>query len=442
MPSFKDLEPCSAFPGEWNDLLAVGWLGKYDEFTKGPLDRELIRALERVNTWQPPNAPAELHFCPFCPPEENVRARDRALFIPGDGVLYVAPWSILHSMRKHGYAPPPAFVQAVLKSPSQVEFHAAITRHFPVHGKGIEVLEGLEPVRRRPGMYVGDVGPVGLENMLLELVGNSLDESLARAATRIVIDVDSEGWITVEDDGRGMPVERPQPMLPSAIEIVSRRAGMAYRAAFERGQLVQASEQVGPTDQRGTRIRFLPDSTIFKDGVRLDLETIERRLTELAWLCPTLELTLQGRSLKQVTGIPGWIGSLAPELVKETALSAVGTVKDVTVEVALAWRPRATEPLIRSFANYVEMVEPSSSERRGLITAMERFIGSKRASRKKKVMSGLVAVVHVRMLHPRFGGPTRRRLEVEEARVAVDQVVTKMINDAPPWWEQLNRAIG
>lgn len=123
-------------------------------------------------------------------------------------------------------------------------------------------------------------------------------------------------------------------------------------------------------------------------------------------------------------------------------VSAIGSVNDVDVEVALGWRPRGKEPLIRAFANYAETEEPASSNRQGVIAAVRSAIKQKRASKEKRVLSGLVAIVHVGLLHPKFGGPTRARLEMKEVQVAVEQVVTRAINQAPWWWDRLHEAIG
>lgn len=488
---FDDLEPCTAFPGEWKNLLAVGWLAKGHEYKRGPVDLELMERILRMG-WMPPNAPRGSHRCDLCLEGELARSESGAIFVPGTGVLYVAPRLIRHYVQKHGYQPPALFLEAARTRPLfGEEYEAAISRHFvrPVQSRpapgaydaaGIEVLEGLEPVRMRPGMYFGSTGVQALGELLYEIVGNSLDEYLAGAATRISIDVDGRGWVTVEDDGRGIPAGTPAGIsafeasftslhsgatfdghhphvhirtshigvgvaaanaLCARMEVETRRDGMAYRAAFECGRIVEPLHPIGETTQRGTVIRYLPDDEIFEVGALLDLDATEKHLTILARLCPKLDLRLQGRSLQQLDGMPGWIRELAPEVVRETVLFAAGTVQDVEVEVALAWRPGGSGPMIRSFVNYLRTVEAGSHEK-GLLTALEELIGQKRAARKKVVLSGLVAIVHVGMLHPRFGGPTRSRLEFEAARLAVHEVVTRALNEAPWWWDRLHEKIG
>lgn len=488
MAYFEDLQPCTAVPGEWRNLLAVGWLSRDHEFTRGAFDREFLDDAMR-GEYRVPGVGSFVRKCELCSGADLPRTEAGLLFIEGNGVMYVAPRLIRHYVQKHGYRPPPAFISALpagaLYGPA---FKEAIARHLVIEApaapepqrtaygtEGIQVLEGIEPVRIRPGMYFGGTGARALTELLWEIVGNSLDEHLAGAATRISIDIDPSGWITVEDDGRGIDPELfdvvftslhsgatldghhphvhlrtglmgagvgPSNALCASLEVETRRNGQAYLATYSCGRVVDRVTSLGPTEKRGTVLRFLPDDEIFRDGVQLDLVALEHRLDEIAWMCPKLDIRLQGRSLQHADGLRGWVRHLAPDVVKETVLSAVGTENDVEVDVVLGWRPRSSEPLIRAFANYAETNEPNSSNRKGLVLAVNEFIRTKRASREKKVMSGLVAVVHVGLLHPRFGGPTRARLEMKEAQMAVQRVVTRAINQAPWWWDRLHTALG
>ncbi len=128
---------------------------------------------------------------------------------------------------------------------------------------------------------------------------------------------------------------------------------------------------------------------------------------------------------------------LAPEAVKGTVLHGTGVEHDIEVDVTFAWQPRATAPLIRAFVNEVEATEPGGPHK-GLISAIELMVGQKRASMKKKALCGLVAVVHVRVPHPRYDGA---RLEDDATRLAVRNVVTRTINEAPGWWSSLHEAM-
>lgn len=342
--------------------------------------------------------------------------------------------------------------------------------------RDIEVLDGLESVRRRPGMYIGSTDGQGLAHMLFEIIGNSLDEYLAGFARRLSVDVDDRGWVSVEDDGRGIPIEEPSTLeaiftqlhagatlddhhphvhitenlrgvglapvnaLCSRLEVESRRSGTAHRAVFAFGRIIEPVKSLGPTNARGTLIRYLPDDEIFDEGARLDFTEVEQRLLQVARLCPHLDLVLQGRSLKQPEGLPGWVRELAPDAVKETALSAIGKVNEVEVEVALAWSPSGTAPRVLSFVNYYRTTQAGSHEQ-GLISAVRSSVPRAKDGIKEQVLAGLVAVVHVGMLHPSFRGPTRAALQVDAARVAVHEVVTRAIKDAPWWWDRLHEVL-
>lgn len=323
-------------------------------------------------------------------------------------------------------------------------------------------------------MYVlGGTTAEGLWHTLLELVGNSFDQFLAGAATRINVDVDDR-WATVEDDGDGMPVELIEPAfmkfhqtatldghqphvhlrsdalgigvvivnaLAERLEIETRRNGVAHAAAFSRGKLVEALRALGPTTARGTRVRFQFDEEIFTDGVRYDLEAVRTALQTLAWLSPKLDLRFQGESLQKTEGPAGWLRELAPNLVASTVLSGVGSVDGVDVEVAFGWQRRSSAPVVKAFVNYGETDDAESSNRRGLISAVRTYVRAKRGSKEMTAHNGLVAVVNVGLLDPKFGGPTKARLEMKGVEKAVHQVVMRTVNSSPQWWTRLHEAM-
>jgi hypothetical protein len=497
MAYFEDLQPCTAFPGEWRNLVAVGWLAKGHEYTRGPVDAELLPLLSRTSSrWMPPNAPGGRHLCDLCTEDEGPRYGRGAIFIPGDGVLYVAPQLITHYIRKHGYQPPAAFLEALRAVPEDPHvYRSTVAGHLVGHveerrdpnvydARDIQVLEGFEAVRLRPAMYIGPLDPHGLERMLSLIVDISINQHLGAGATRLTVDINDAGWVTVENDGDGLPIEPRTPhllsvpelmfgtllmgppitehppaagsvrhgpetavsaiatALSSRFEVETRRDGVAYRLAYAAGFPLHPLVKVGPTPMRGTVVRYRPDDEIFEAGVRHDLGRVERRLIDVARLCPKLDVQFQGRSLRRPEGLSSWLREAAPELVTETMLTASGTVKDVGVEVAFAWRPRSSSSLIRSFVNYGE-TEEGGSHVRGLVSAVEQVISAKRASRKKKVLSGLVGIVHVGIRYPRMErSGMRLSLNDENARVAVRDVVTRAINEAPWWWDKLHTAIG
>lgn len=157
MPYFKDLDRCTAFPGEWNNLRAVGWLARGHDFTRGPVEDGFFAHIDHLH-WTPPGAPKGSHQCELCGPEEVPPSGHGAVFIPGDGVLYVAPGLLRHYVRKHGYQPPAAFVDAVRACPPWPDYEDAVRRFLIAPADevtlslaDVEVLQGLEVVRRRPG---------------------------------------------------------------------------------------------------------------------------------------------------------------------------------------------------------------------------------------------------------------------------------------------------
>lgn len=494
MAHYEDLEPCTAFPGEWRDLLAVGWLAKDHEYSRGEVEPEVVDRLTRIFSWAPPDAPRGAHVCELCMCEDGPPAGAGSIFVAGEGVLYVAPRLIAHYIRRHGYRPPPAFLEALRASPggatqSQIVAHlvgylAPAAPSNPYVPAELTVLEGLDPVRVRPGMYIGP-GPRRAEELVSIIVNVFIKGHLTGATTRVSVDINDRGWVTVEDDGRGISIDRRQPREPPWVEVLfgglsgfhfhsdefpkeavspghyirhkpwfsspavvtalsarleleTRPDGNACRLEFASGHLLRSVTKVGASPKRGTVVRFLADDEIYGDGVRPALEAVERRLRDVARLCPRLHIEFQGRSLSCPEGLAAWPLEAAPELVKETLLSAHGTVREVDVEVAFAWRPRASAPLIRSFLNFAETPDGGSHER-GLISAVEQVNAAKRASRKKKVLSGLVGIVHVGAESPQLRGLSP---EDEAVRVAVRDVVTRAINEAPWWWDKLHEAIG
>lgn len=479
MAYFEDLTPYTRLVSETKPLLAVGWLARGYEHATGARNPELIRAVQGLRGTNLPVASTGFHQCDLCGPGDRPRTETGRIIVPGDGVLFVAPGLILHYLRKHNYAPPLSFVRAAMASPEgrSGEYRAALagiagTPAAVVERNQGEVFESLEPVRLRPGMYIGDTGAYGLEQLLFEVVGNSLDEHLAGSASCIQIQVDGSGWVTVEDDGRGIPLDREDvrlgletlftrlhsgataddhhphvhlrhrlagvgvavvSALSARLEVETRRSGVVFRAAFSGGQVVEPISRGGETDLRGTLVRYLPDDEIFDAGARLNLQAVERRLLEIAALCPTLDLRLQGRSLQRPEGLAGWVREMVPDVIKESSFSTAGTSQQVEVEVALAWSPTGVAPRIRSFANYAETPN-NGSHVEGLIDAV------KSVCLDKKAVNGLVAVVHVGLLDPVFKGPTKTNLHVDIASAAVLEVVGKALKAAPWWWDAVHEA--
>jgi DNA gyrase subunit B len=335
----------------------------------------------------------------------------------------------------------------------------------------IEVLEGLEPVRRRPGMYLGDVHDgSALHHLLWEVVANSIDEHLLGHATRLRVSVEDD-LVEVEDDGRGLPVDedpyRGQPLLQTILttlhagatwdghvphvhvapggfgvglavvnavcrqfDVTVWRNGRTYQQRYAAGKPLGPLEKRPGSDKTGTRIRFRPDPRIFS-STQLDRRLVRERLEELALWNPELGIELMSESLHQPQGTVAWLGRLARDNDVElpSARFARRTLRsDVFVEVALAWADDLYDSDLRSFSGQNQTGAGGSHVQgfwQGLLEALaqrrpEAFRRPPRASRFRGVLSvGLLGVVHVGLRDPRYAGPCRDRLENAEAREAV-----------------------
>lgn len=425
------------------------------DFPTGPVDLELIRQLERWQR-QPRGARTVEQQCEFC---ATRWVEAGAIFVPTEEALFVAPRLVTHYIRKHGYAPPPEFVRALREFSG--DLNAALAR-YDTSEFNVPYLFDVgspEPARRNPERVVASTGTPGHHALLDAFVRYSLNQHIWGGATRLRVDVDEAGWVTVEDDGLGIR-DAPLPLesiflrrgmvgrrldvasprfaiwwaggpplavscaLSSRMEVESRRGGSVLRVAFECGRVVEPTVRVGDTTLHGLRVRYQADPVLFDAGSRLDLQLVERDLTTLAWLCPQLDVVLQGRSLQRGTGPAGWVQELAPDAVKETALTATGSAEEVAVEVSLAWAPGRTAPRLESFMNYAAAGGPEA----GLLEAL-RAAAVQRGADPEHVVRGIVAVVHV-------GAHGSR-----DARKAVREVVARAIDATPWWWDRLNEVI-
>jgi DNA gyrase subunit B len=336
----------------------------------------------------------------------------------------------------------------------------------PYTPESIAVLTAIECIRRRPGMYVGDVTDgTGLRQLLWECVGYTLGEHLARRATRLRVDVDDIGCITVEDDGPGTPVLSTPGQDGSALELVferfhegracdpphahwgdvlrgvgliavtalsarleveSRYAGGLWRAVFERGVRVAPVARHGSASRSGTRLRFRPDETIFGTS-RIDVEAVEARLGELSWLFPLLAIEWRGRTLPGHKAGPAcWVRSIAGDgLEADSVFAATRVIDDVHVDVAVGWR-RVAGSNVRCFVNGSETT--CGTHLAGFWEALiECAFGigcNATPSVIREVLErGLVAVVHVGLMSPQFACPTTDKLVTPFVRPAVRRVI-------------------
>jgi DNA gyrase subunit B len=344
--------------------------------------------------------------------------------------------------------------------------------------KDIQVLTGLEPVRKRPGMYIGSTGPRGLHHLVYEVVDNSIDEALAGACDTINVIIGEDNSITVEDNGSGIPVEIHPQTGKTTVETVLtvlhaggkfnnsaykvsgglhgvgvsvvnalsewlvakvRRNGNEYMQRFERGKPVTELEIIGKASETGTTISFKPDYQIF-DNVEFDYQTLQYRLRELAFLNKGVKITLEDKrtNTKEVFYYEGGIKSFVEFLnknknsIQKDVLYFEDKKDDIIVEVAMQYTDSYSEN-IYTFANNIN-TEEGGFHLSGLRTALTRAIndyGRKYNYIKEKddnlqgedVREGLTAVLSVKLSNPQFEGQTKTKLGNSEIKGIVETIV-------------------
>lgn len=348
----------------------------------------------------------------------------------------------------------------------------------------IQVLEGLEPVRKRPGMYIGSTGPRGLHHLVYEVVDNSIDEALAGYCSDIYVSINEDGSILVTDNGRGIPVEVHPKTGKSTLETVLtvlhaggkfggggykvsgglhgvgisvvnalsewlvaevHKDGKIYSQRYEKGVSTSEIKVVGETKITGTIIKFKPDATIF-DEVEYKYETLEHRLRELAFLNKGVNIVLEDkREEKEKIKKFHYEGGLR-EFVKHLNKTKTGIhddivyiekkVKDYMVEVALQYTDGYTEN-IYSFANNINTHE-GGTHLSGFKTAMTKVVNDysrKNGILKEKdsnllgedIREGLTAVISIKLPEPQFEGQTKTKLGNTVVRGVVDSVTVEEI---------------
>jgi DNA gyrase subunit B len=346
--------------------------------------------------------------------------------------------------------------------------------------KDIEVLEGLEPVRKRPAMYIGGVDVRGYHHLLWEIVDNSVDEAINGFAKRIevVLDKDLKG-ATVSDDGRGIPVDIHPKFKRSALELILctlhaggkfnggnykvsgglhgvgssvvnalsseltatvRREGVEYRQSFARGLPADKLKKLGASRARGTSIHFRPDTEIFKQGV-FDLEQIRERLEATSYLHRGLRIVLapSENAPREEFHHPGGIGEYLQKLITAKNKRPVHPVlftferesENVRIEVALQWT-EATEEAIRSYANGIPTPSGGTHElgfKTALGKAIRGYMAQKQINPKgvtlaaEDIREGLYGIVSVFVPEPQFQGQTKDRLNNPEVSSIVEGTV-------------------
>ncbi len=342
----------------------------------------------------------------------------------------------------------------------------------------IQVLEGLEAVRKRPGMYIGSTGPRGLHHLVYEIVDNSVDEALAGFCKKIDVTIQKDNSIMVEDDGRGMPVDNHPKMGIPAVEVIHtvlhaggkfggggykvsgglhgvgasvvnalstrmeveiKRNGKIYRQDYERGKTVTPLTVVGEAKKTGSKTIFWPDPEIFTETTEFDYDTLQHRLREMAFLNKGIKITLtderEGKKKKEVFHYEGGLKEFVKHLnsnkdaLHEEVIYFEVMKKDMEVEVAMQYTDRYNE-LILSYANNISTTE-GGTHMAGFKSALTRIFND--YARKNKILKdsddslagedvreGLTAIVSVKLTTPQFEGQTKTKLGNTEMRGFVE----------------------
>ena len=354
----------------------------------------------------------------------------------------------------------------------------------------ITVLEGLEAVRMRPAMYIGDVNFRGLHHLVYEVVDNSIDESLAGYCNTIAVSINEDNSISVEDNGRGIPVDMHEKEGRSALEVVMTvlhaggkfdkgsykvsgglhgvgvscvnalsdhmtaqvfRDGKVYQQEYSRGLPLYPVKVVGETEKRGTRITFHPDNTIFTTTV-YDYGTLENRLRELAYLNKGIQLTLEdkrldsegkpGKNMKfySENGLRDFITYLDEnrEKLMSNVIYIEGEKQGIPIEIAMEYNTSFSENL-HSYVNNINTHEGGThltGFRTGLTRTLKAYADKSGLLQKAKVeisgddfREGLTAVISVKVAEPQFEGQTKTKLGNNEVRGAVDSAVSEMLEN-------------
>ena len=355
----------------------------------------------------------------------------------------------------------------------------------------IQALEGLEQVRKRPSMYIGDVGSRGLHHLVYEVVDNSIDEAMAGYCSAISIEINKDSSLTVEDNGRGIPVGIHKKEGVSALEVVMTkigaggkfdkdsykvsgglhgvgvscvnalsqllvakvyRDGKEYEQSYSKGKPSAPVKEVGKSDKTGTLVTFTPDKEIFKEVTEFDYEILSNRMRELSFLNKGLTISITDNRTKDKDGNPISETFHSKEGLSEfiqyldkgrvpiisSIIKMEGEKNGIPVEVAMVYNSSFSENL-HSYVNNIDTHEGGThltGFRRGLTNTLKKYADSSGLTDKLKFdissddfREGLTAVISVKVAEPQFEGQTKTKLGNREVSSAVSQSVSQMLED-------------
>ena len=351
----------------------------------------------------------------------------------------------------------------------------------------IELVEGIEHVRLRPGMYIGSTGPMGLHHLVWEIVDNSIDEALAGFASHIEVELLNDDVITVTDDGRGMPVDiHPKTGRPAVeaiftvlnaggkfnnntyktsgglhgvgasvvnalsewLEVYISRNGKLYKQRYERGHTVSNLEIIGDSDHTGSKVAFKADKEIFKQGTHYDFDTLNNRVQQLAFLNKGLKMTIRDKRVEpNVEFVYCYEGGLieyvkylnqGKTLINQNVVYCdKQTENDITIEIAMQYDD-GYQTNIYSFTNNIKTTEGGYHED-GFKLALQRVISNyakeNNLLKKDEVIlgedtrEGLTAIISIKHPHPEFEGQTKTKLGNSEIRPLVSQIFGEVLEE-------------
>ena len=355
----------------------------------------------------------------------------------------------------------------------------------------IQALEGMEHVRMRPSMYIGDVGVRGLHHLVYEVIDNSIDEALAGHCNNITVFINQDNSITVQDDGRGIPVGMHKKEGVSALEVVMTkigaggkfdkdsykvsgglhgvgvscvnalsdhlkatvyRDGKIWEQEYERGKALYPVKQMGATEKRGTEVTFTPDKSIFQQTTEYNYDTLAARLRELAYLNKGITIDIidkrnqddEGNDITETfhstEGLSEFVKYLDSTREQLTAgvISMEGEKNGIPVEVAMVYNTSYAENL-HSYVNNINTHEGGthlSGFRRGLTGTLKKYADNSGLLKNLKFdiagddfREGLTAIISVKVQEPQFEGQTKTKLGNREVTSAVSQAVSEMLTD-------------